>query len=101
MRLRIIPNNHVLVKQELAVFIVVVQFLAEHFLHEVAHQLPVHVFLAASECVQQVQGDLKLPTEVVAQRQADPGGFLCWLQLTDGVPGLLEALQISHVNLQY
>ena len=100
-RIRIIPNNHVLVEQELTVFIVVVYFLAEHFLHELPHQLPIHVFLAAPECVQHVQRNIELATEVVTQGQTHPGGFLGRLQLTDCLPGLLEALQISHVNLQY
>ena len=98
--IRILPNDHVLVEEKLTVFIVVVYFLAEHFLHELSHQLPVHVFLAAPELVQHVQGDVELPTEVVTQGQTHPGAFLCRLQLTDCLSGLLEALQISHVNLQ-
>ena len=99
--IRILPNDHVLVEEKLTVFIVVVYFLAEHFLHELPHQLPVHMFLAGPECVQHVQGNIKLTTQVVAHGQTDPGGFLCWLQLADCLPRLLEALQVSHVDLQY
>ena len=80
-------------------FIIIIHLLVEHLLHELPHHLPVHVALIPPEAVQDCQGRVKIPSEVIAHGQPGPGGAL-GLQFANLLPGLLQTIEVSHLDLE-